>query len=147
VGSINFTAIITRPDIVKAYSKLSEFIQNLSLAHVTAIKQTLHYLVGTRYRAILYNSRAVQKRLFITSSDSVFADNNITRFSLYRYYFSLYSRVIYYKAVKGRTVTTSLTEAELLAISFTAKEFIKWIRFFTCINFNLDKHPIIYYDN
>jgi hypothetical protein len=26
VGSINFTAIITRPDIVKAYLKLSEFM-------------------------------------------------------------------------------------------------------------------------
>jgi hypothetical protein len=55
--------------------------------------------------------------------------------------------VIYYKAVKGRTVTTSLIGAELLAILFTAKEFIKWIRFFIYINFNLDKHLIIYYNN
>jgi hypothetical protein len=147
VGSINFTAIITRPDIAKAHSKLSEFMQNPSPAHATAIEHTLHYLVGTRYRAILYDGKTVQKRLFVTSSDSVFADDSITRFSLYGYCFSLYSGVIYYKAVKGRTVTTSSTKAELLAISFTAKEFIKWIRFFTRINFNLDEHPTIYYDN
>ena len=55
--------------------------------------------------------------------------------------------MIHYKAVKGRTVTTSLTKAELLAISLTAKEFIKWIRFFTYIDFDLDEHPTIYCDN
>ena len=146
-GSINFAAIITRPDIAKAHSKLSEFMQNPSPAHATAIEQALHYLVGTKYRAILYDGKAVQKRLFTTSSDSAFADNRTTRFSSYGYCFSLYSGVIHYKAVKGRTVTTSSTEAELLAISLTAKEFIKWIRFFTHINFDLDEHPTIYCDN
>ncbi len=147
MGSINFAAIITRLDTAKAHSKLSEFMQNLSPAHATAIEQTLHYLVGTKYRAILYDGKTVQKRLFITSSDSAFADDSTTRFSSYGYCFSLYGGVIYYKAVKGRIVTTSSTEAELLAISLTAKEFIKWIRFFTHINFDLDKHPIIYCNN
>ena len=44
-------------------------------------------------------------------------------------------------------MTTSSTEAELHAITFTAKEFIRWIRFFSHLNFNLQEKPTICCDN
>ena len=43
VGSINFTAIITCPDISKAISKLSEFLQNPSLLYIAAANHILKY--------------------------------------------------------------------------------------------------------
>ena len=148
VGSLNFAAVVTRPDISKAVSKLSQFLQNPSPTHIAAADRTLEYLVGTKYLAIEYDGHQQDKRIFISSSDSAFADNVETRKSSYGFCFSLYGGVIHYKAVKGTTVTTSSTEAELLALSLTAKDFIWWIRFFQHIQFDLeDEEPTIYCDN
>jgi len=104
-------------------------------------------MVGTKYRAIQFDGKADFKRLFVTSSDSAFADDPATRYSSYRYAFSLFGGLIDWKAVKGKTVTLSSTEAELLAITLTAKEFIRWTRLFKAMDFDLDKDPVIYCDN
>jgi len=84
----------------------------------------LEYLVRTKYRAIEFDRNQNNKRIFLTYSNSAFADKTITWYSLYSFCFILFGSVIYYKAAKGTTVTTLLTEAELLAISLTAKDFI-----------------------
>ena len=124
VGSLNFAAIITRPDIAKTVSKLSEFLQNPSPEHISAADRTLEYLVGTKYLAIQYDGKQRGQRFFTTSSDSAFADEQSTRNSSYGFCFALFGGAIHYKAVKGTTVITSSTEAELLALSQTAKNFI-----------------------
>ena len=121
---MNFNAIITCPDISKTMFKLSEFLQNPSPIHLAAANQTLEYLVGTKFLAIEFDRNQKDKKIFIASSDSVFADDLNTCYSSYGFCFSLYGRLIYYKAIKGRTVTTSLTKAELLALSITTKDFI-----------------------
>ena len=71
----------------------------------------------------------------------------MTRKSSYGFCFSLFGRVIQYKAAKGKTVTTSSTEAELLAISQTAKNFLWWKRIFNYIQLNLQEEPTIFCDN
>jgi hypothetical protein len=124
VGSLNYSAVITRLDISKAISKLLEFLQNPLEAHLVAANQTLEYLVGTKYLAVEFNGRQLGGRIFMTSSDSAFADHPETRYSSYGFCFSLFGGVIHYKAIKGTTVTTSSTEAELLALSMTGKEYI-----------------------
>src|SRR5436853_7195077 len=124
IGSMNFNAIITRLDISKTMSKLLEFLQNLSPTHCVVANQTLEYLVVTKFLAIEFNRNQQDKKIFITSSDSAFVDNSYTCYSYYRFCFSLYSRLIYYKAIKGTIVTTSLTKAKLLALSTTTKNFI-----------------------
>ena len=121
---MNYNIVITWPDISKTISKLSEFLQNLSLIHLAAANQTLEYLVRTKFLVIEFDRNRKDKKIFIASSDSAFADNPNTYYSSYRFCFSLYSRLIYYKAIKGRTFTTSLTKAELLILSITAKDFI-----------------------
>ena len=124
VGSINFSAVITRLDVSKSVSILSEFLQNPSPTHIAVVDQTLEYLVGTKHLAIKYNSSYEDKNIFVASSDSAFADDKATRNSSYGFCFSLFGGVIHYKAVKGSTVTTSSTKAELLALSITAKNFV-----------------------
>jgi hypothetical protein len=74
--------------------------------------------------AIKYNSNCEDKNIFVASSDLVFIDDKAIRHSSYGFCFSLFGRVIHYKAVKGSIVTTSSTKAELLALSITAKDFI-----------------------
>src|SRR5436853_7407627 len=121
---MNFNVIITQLDISKTMSKLLEFLQNLSPTHLVVANQTLEYLVVTKFLAIEFNRNQQDKKIFITSSDSAFVDNSYTCYSYYRFCFSLYSGLIYYKAVKGTIVTTSSTEVELLALSITTKDFI-----------------------
>src|SRR5437868_1136780 len=105
-------------------SKLLEFLQNLSLIYLVVANQTLEYLVVTKYLAIEFNRNQQDKKIFITSSNSAFVDDSNTCYSSYRFCFSLYDRLIYYKAIKGTTITTSSTKAELLALSTTTKDFI-----------------------
>ena len=113
--------MIPRPDICKAIPKLSEFLQNPSPEHIGAADRALQYLLESLYLSVQYNgNRDCDQQIFSSSSDSAFADDQATRKSSYGFRFILYGGPIYYKAIKGMTVTTSLTEAELLAISLTA---------------------------
>ena len=144
---MNFNAIITRLDISKTMSKLLEFLQNLSPTHCVVANQTLEYLVATKFLAIEFNRNQQDKKIFITSSNLAFVDNSNTCYSFYRFYFSLYSRLIYYKAIKGTIVTTSSTKAKLLALSTIAKDFIWWVRLFQNIQFDLEEEPTIYCNN
>ena len=105
-------------------SKLLEFLQNSSLTHLAIANQTLEYLVATKFLAIEFNRNQQDKKIFITSSDSAFVDNSNTHYSSYGFYFLLYSRLIYYKAIKETIVTISLTKTKLLALSTITKNFI-----------------------
>jgi hypothetical protein len=142
VGSINFAAVITRQDVAKASSNLSQHLTNPGPVHLKAADRVLAYLERTKFLAIQYGgvvgssqSEAAicgedfQACLMEAFSDATFADNN-DRKSSQGYLFTLASGPIDWKASKQQTVTTSSTEAELLALSTMAKESIAWQRFF-----------------
>src|SRR5436853_5153659 len=124
IRSMNLNAIITQLDISKTMSKLLEFLQNPSPTHLAIANQILEYLVATKFLAIEFNRNQQDKKIFITSSNSAFVDNSNTCYISYGFCFSLYSKLIYYKVVKGIIFTTSSTKAELLALSTTTKDFI-----------------------
>ena len=156
VGSINFAAVITRPDVAFAASKLSEFLTNPSKCHSEAAIRTLKYLGHSKTLTIWFNSSAFfgnsdhsssDQTIFLASSDASFADDPATRYSSQGYGFKLFSGMIDWKASKQKTVTTSSTEAELLAISSAGKELIWWTRLFQEINLDLQMMPNIQCDN
>jgi hypothetical protein len=95
------------------------------------VDQALEHVVLTKYLVMEFDRKVINKSVFLGSSDSVFTDDYSTRFSLYGYCFKLFRGVIDFKAIKGKTVTLSLTEAELLALTMTTKEYIRWLRFFS----------------
>ena len=146
IGSINFAAVTTRPDIAKACSKLSEFLQNPSSLHLSATNRVLGYLLRTKFLALEY-SQSSQARTFLCASDAAFADNSQDRRSSDGYVFTLYGGPIDWKASKQKTVTTSSTEAELLALSNATKEVIWWNRLFKSIQFNTQEDLSILSDN
>lgn len=148
VGSINFSATITRPDISFHASKLSEFLTNPSSDHIDSANRLLRYLASTKHYAIEYDGEVIDpKSIFLASSDAAFADNPETRHSSQGYCFKLYNGLIDWKATKQRTVTLSSTEAELLAISDTGKELLWWNRFLDSINFTSGHASHIECDN
>lgn len=70
-----------------------------------------------------------------------------TRLSSHEYAFSLYGGLITWKAHKQRTVTTSTTESELLALSQAGRELVWWERFFIQIGFVSDEDIVLYCEN
>jgi hypothetical protein len=76
-----------------------------------------------------------------------YADNPSTRRSTEGYLFSLFGGPIDWRCTNQKTVTTSTTEAELLALSHTAAQLYWWQRFFNEIHLNLNQEFMILCDN
>ena len=124
VGSLLFAAIATRPDIAFAVSRLSRFNQRPGPQHHEAANRVFYYLFSTQDYCIRYGGEAQEVSSFICASDASFGDNTLDRKSSQGYIMKLFGGAIAWRANKQDTVTTSSTEAELLAISQTAKEAI-----------------------
>ena len=161
VGSVNFASVITRPDISHASSKLAEHLMNPSPRHMELVDRLIIYLGNTKQLTIHFDGLSFKTReiflgnvpnevpdeVFIGSSDASYGDDPHTRYSSQGYIFTLYGGPIDWKAGKQKTVTLSTTEAELLALSATARETIWWERFFETIDFNPGHKTSIECDN
>ena len=171
VGSINFAACITRPDIAHASSHLAEFSQNPSPKHLDAADHIIQYLHGTQNYALEFSpcptgsfleafvkeypstpkpgaSETGNVNVYLeASSDAAYADDTTTRRSSEGYLFKLFGAAIDWRAGKQRTVTTSTTEAELLSLTTAAKKAIWWQRFCNNIDLQLEYDLIIMCNN
>ena len=85
--------------------------------------------------------------LFTSSSDTSFADDSTTYRSTKGYLFQLFGGPIDWRYIKQKTVTTSTTEAKLLALSHTAKELLWWERFYQGVQLDLDQDYQIHCNN
>lgn len=152
MGSLLYAAVTTRPDIAFAVSRLARFNQNPSEEHQQAVDRVIQFLYHTRSMAICYGGDARDRetdgaRTFICASDASFADNTEDRKSSQGYIMMLFGGPIAWRANKQDTVTTSSTEAELLALSQTAKEAIFLSRLFKAMTLRLKEPLVIDCDN
>ncbi|CAG8897453.1 unnamed protein product [Penicillium nalgiovense] len=146
VGSAQYATTISRPDAAKATSKLAEFLLNPGPKHLDAIDRVIQYLYQTRYYAIEYgvqiegNNMQLAAKSVEFASDASFGDNR-DRKSSEGYLCKLYGGPIDWKASKQKTVTTSTTEAELLALSEAGKTVLWWHRVLKSLGFKAS-HPM-----
>lgn len=139
IGSLLFAAVTTRPDIAFATSRLARFLSNPGADHQDAADRVLLYLQSTKQRALqLGGDTGLQ-----IASDASFADNAIDRKSSQGYAIKLFGGLIAWKANKQDTVTTSTTEAELLALSQVAKEALFISRLLRELQIELDPRTVI----
>ena len=159
VGSALWAAIFSRPDIARACSLLSEHNTNPSPQARRGIDQVLAYLNSTKDLAIEFcggpftdqhtgfiESNDIDQCLRV-SSDAAYADDTTTRRSTQGMLITLFNGPIAWKSTRQKTVTTSTTEAELLALSHTAKELIALQRFLNDITFDPGHQVHIACDN
>jgi hypothetical protein len=146
VGSLLYATTITRADAARAANKLSEFLTNPSRRHQDAADRAIAYLNGTHSLATEFSATDTPHK-FTCASDAAFADDSVTRYSTEGYLFQLFGGPIDWRSTKQKTVTTSSTEAELLALSHAAKEVLWWKRLFEAIQFNLGHEIVIKCDN
>lgn len=146
VGSLLYATIITRPDAAKAANKLAEFAINPGPKHLDAVNRAIAYLYSTRYYALEYSANCAPEEVFLCASDAAYGDLT-GRKSSEGYLCKLFGAAIDWRASKQRTVTTSTTEAELLAISEAGKSILWWKRLFDTIEFNPEHDLSIKCDN
>lgn len=146
IGSILFAAISTRPDIAFAAARLSRFNQRPGQFHHNAADRVILYLYRTRHLCIQYGHQSTATSL-VCASDASFADNTIDRKSSQGYIMKLFGGPVAWRANKQDTVTTSSTEAELLALSQTAKETIYLSRLLRALSLELNEPLTIECDN
>ncbi|KAI1689517.1 RVT-2 domain containing protein [Pyrenophora tritici-repentis] len=145
VGSVLYTAIMLRPDVAFAVSRLSHFLTNPSDQHMKAVERVIMYLYRTRWDAIRYGHYNGPD--LVICGDASFADDPETRRSSHGYIAMLFGGAIFWKATRQSTVTTSTTEAELLALEHTAKEAMALKRFFKELTLDLGDVWKIWCDN
>jgi hypothetical protein len=143
VGSLLYAAVITRPDVAFAVSRLARFATNPGPEHQAAADRVLLYLQETRYLALQYGGEDD----FRVASDASFADNTVDRKSSQAYAMKLFGGMIGWRANKQDTVTTSTTEAELLALSQAAKEALFVSRLLKELGVEIDARIRIECDN
>jgi hypothetical protein len=143
IGSVMYLAVMTRPDIAFAVSRLSRFNGNPGLQHEEATEWLIKYLLSTKNYALEYKDGLG----FQISSDAAFADNSLDRKSSQAFVMKLFGGTICWKATKQTTVTTSSTEAELLSLSYTAKEALFMNRLLKDLKLRLPEAPTIECDN
>ncbi len=147
VRSLFFAAIATRPDIAFAVSWLLRLNQRPWKQHHKAEDQVFHYLFQTQDYCIHYLREAQDLSSFVYPSDAFFGDNTLYRKSLQAYVMKLFGGAVAWRANKQDTVTTLSTEAEILAISQTAKEAIFYSCLMQALNLVIPEALTIEYDN
>ena len=85
-----YAANITRPDVARTASKLSEFSRNPSPVHDAAATRAIAYLYQTRTLAIEYLKENVMNHIFARASDASFGDDPVSRKSIEGYLFTLF---------------------------------------------------------
>lgn len=142
-----FAAFATRLDIAFAVSRLARFNQRPGNQHHEAADRVLHYLYRTQDDYIRYRGAARDFSSFICASDASFADKTLDRKSSQGYIMKLFGDAVAWRANKQDAVTTSSTEAELLAISQTAKETIYLSRLMKTLTLHIPEALSVECDN
>jgi hypothetical protein len=129
LGSLQFVANSTRPDISYAVNKLAAYTANPGLKHHGAIKRILRYLAGTKTLGITYRkSQDVTgiDNLFHGYADAAYANADDFK-STTGYVFLAAGGAITWKSKKQTVIALSSTEVEYVALSEAGRE-ATWLR-------------------
>ena len=150
IGSINYCATFTRPDISFAIHKCSQFISKPTEEHWVAAKRILRYLINTKNNGILYKSQGTgisgYAHHLAGFTDADFAGDVNDRKSTSGWIYTYNGAPISWSSKKQNIVTRSMMEAELVAGSFASVEGIWLLKLGK--DFNLMFKPIpLFADN
>ena len=132
IGKLLYIACGTRPDIAFAVGCLSQQCSDPRVGHNKAAKGVLRYLKATMNLGIHYNGAYATTEALLTTlgyADSNYAGDIVERKSTMGYCFFLVRGVVSWCSKKQRTVSTSTTEAEYIAVGHAARQAV-WLRRF-----------------
>lgn len=121
IGSLMYIGLCTRPDILHAVTKLSQFNNDPHVEHLNGAHHVLRYLNATVDQCLEYRSTGKPLHGFV---DSDWAGSSDDRKSFTGFVFILAGGAVMYESKKQPTVALSSTEAEYMALSAATKEVI-----------------------
>jgi hypothetical protein len=125
VGSLQYVATVTRPDISFAASSLARFLSCPTAHLMKCAERVLRYLAGTRTHKLTYTKS--KTTTLIGYSDADWANCEETRKSTSGIIICLNNSPIYWRSKRQPIVTMSTTEAELVALTELALQ-VKWLK-------------------
>jgi hypothetical protein len=162
VGSLTYPASITRPDIAFCTKILAQNLKNPGPQHLAAGYRCVDYLEDTKYLALEYGGTAISAPVFsaandpegpltepafVAASDAAFADDVQSRRSTEGMALKLFGGIFDWLSRLQSTVTTSTTEAELLAVAHLMSWILWWGRFFENVDLDIDQNLTASCDN
>jgi hypothetical protein len=127
VGKLNWLVRATRADIAFVTQRLSSYCANPSRRHLEGALYVLKYLATTKDLAIRFDPRGNIEPIGYADAD--YAADRTTRKSTMGYVFTLANAPISWSSKLQRSVSTSTTEAEYIALGYASKEAV-WIKRF-----------------
>jgi transposase InsO family protein len=122
VGSLNYIAVATRPDIAYAVGRLASFLDCYRPEHWSAAIRILRYLKGTRDLQLVLGGRSSLS--LVGHSDSDYANCKDTSRSIAGYCFSLSSGMVSWSSKKQEITADSSCYAEYIALHESGRELL-----------------------
>lgn len=120
IGSLDYLAVGTRPDISFTVGRLASFLDCYQPEHWEAAIRVVRYLKGTRLLTLQLGGTTPVK--LIGYSDSDYANCPISSKSIGGYCYSLGSGAVSWSSQKQKTVTDSSCYAEYIALHDASHE-------------------------
>lgn len=124
VGSLNYAAIVSRPDISESVGVVSRYNSNPGLQHMKAVDQIFAYLKGTIDLGILYEHQNPEFHAFVDADHGGCKD---TGRSTTGYVLMMAGAPIAWKSKRQSTVSVSTCEAEYVA-AWKASQELEWMQ-------------------
>ena len=122
IGSLIYILICSRPDISYVVTRLSEYMDKPSQAHLALAKDVLRYLKGTKSHSLVFRKSGMPLRLYGYSDSDYAGSDDRKSTSGYCFKLSENSALVSWKTKKQGVVALSSCEAEYTAISFAVQE-------------------------
>ena len=125
VGSLNYAAVVSRPDIADAVGQVARFLAAPTQAHWTAAQRILRYLKGTLDMGVVYHrDKPTNPEAW---SDASFQRCVDTRRSTTGLVIMMAGGPVSWRSHRQKTVAQSSCESEYMALTETGKELV-WLR-------------------
>ncbi len=153
VGKLLHMMRWSRPEILNAVREESRYMSGASLAHVKAMHRTMKYCVGTPERGLLlkpvgkWDGNPSYEFVISGRSDSDYAKDTDTRRSVSGTSTFLNGSPIHTRSNTQKSVTLSVTEAELVAATQCAQDMLFAMRVVESMGLKVKKPMILEIDN
>ena len=127
VGTLLHLTKHSRPDIINPVRELSKSMDGASMAHVTEMYKVINFVLEMKtlgLRTVPIIKDGIWKLEVLSDSD--FANDKDTRYSVYGYIIYLCGIPVVWKSKSMKSVVLSTTESEYVAVSEVVKEIKFW---------------------
>ncbi|MBW0535007.1 hypothetical protein O181_074722 [Austropuccinia psidii MF-1] len=147
IGSLNYLAQHTRPDIMFTVNQLSRYSTKPTSRHWTALKHLLRYLKGTMLLVLVFSKAKDKNETPLAGwADADYANDKIDRKSIPGYVITFLGNPICWWSKKQLVVTQSTTEVEFIVMNVCVKQLLWTSYLLTDIGLDMVK-PVLYNDN